>query len=47
MQTFMPYEDFNKIAKCLDDKRLYKQVRVTSGIALNTGGQLKIIIRKP
>lgn len=26
MQTFLPYEDFKKIAECLDDKRLYKQI---------------------
>lgn len=26
MQTFLPYADFNKSAKVLDDKRLWKQV---------------------
>lgn len=25
MQTFMPYSDFNKVARCLDNKRLGKQ----------------------
>lgn len=25
MQTFMPYSDFTKVARCLDDKRLGKQ----------------------
>jgi len=26
MQTFLPYSDFNKVAKCLDSTRLYKQI---------------------
>lgn len=26
MQVFLPYSDFNKIAACLDKKRLFKQV---------------------
>lgn len=26
MNTFLPYKDFYKCAKCLDDKRLYKQI---------------------
>jgi hypothetical protein len=39
MQTFMPYQDFSKVAKCLDTKRLGKQrvetlqiMRVLAGI---------------
>jgi hypothetical protein len=26
MQTFLPYSDFEKVAKCLDTSRLYKQI---------------------
>lgn len=26
MQTFLPFKDFDQCAKCLDDKRLYKQI---------------------
>ena len=26
MQTFLPYQDFKKVAKCLDNRRLFKQV---------------------
>lgn len=35
MQTFLPYEDFNETAKCLDNKRLGKQ-RVEGMQLLNT-----------
>jgi hypothetical protein len=35
MQTFMPYSDFEKTARCLDNKRLGKQ-RVEAWQILNT-----------
>ena len=42
MQTFLPYSDFGKTARVLDDKRLFKQlVEARQLIALITHGKTK------
>lgn len=39
MQTFLPYEDFDQTARCLDTKRLCKQRVEAKQIALILGGE--------